>query len=206
MSFLEENTGVKMDSGDLERAEPQCSSEDPARGPLEPDPSLTSLGSAHAGLKVVTQVPEKFIIRDWDHKVLVLCSGTLQAVPDKFNIHPETIFVLPCRFSSDWEHEGSPIFMAVSEGELCLCCEMDMERSQPTLQLKEQNLGKLSTWNKEESKPFTFYRAEVYSRNTLESAAHSGWYICTSNNLAEPVGMTNKAGQKEYIEFSFEPV
>ncbi|KAF6103746.1 interleukin 37 [Phyllostomus discolor] len=146
MSFLEENAGVKMDSGDLERAEPQCGPE-------------------------------------------------------------ETFFTLPCRFSrSVDEHKGSPIFLAVSKGDLCLCCKRDKKKSQPTLQLKKQNLGQLTTWQEEDSKPFAFYRADVGSRNTLESAAYPGWFICTSNNWGEPVGMTNNPGQKEYIDFSFEPV
>ncbi|KAF6103745.1 interleukin 37 [Phyllostomus discolor] len=159
MSFLEENAGVKMDSGDLERAEPQCGPEDAASGPLESGPSLASLNSAHAGPKVVTQVPEKFTIHDQVHKVLVLNSGTLLAVPHK----------------------------------------------DPTYAQK-QNLGQLTTWQEEDSKPFAFYRADVGSRNTLESAAYPGWFICTSNNWGEPVGMTNNPGQKEYIDFSFEPV
>lgn len=46
--------------------------------------------SAHIALylKVVTVDPEKFYIRDKDHKVLVLDSGTLTAVPDKTYILP----------------------------------------------------------------------------------------------------------------------
>ncbi|XP_045684314.1 interleukin-37 [Phyllostomus hastatus] len=206
MSFLEENAGVKMDSGDLERAEPQCSPEDPASGPLEPGPSLASLNSAHAGPKMVTQVPEKFTIRDQDNKVVVLHSETLKAVPDKYHRCPEIFFSLPARFSLADEHEGNPIFLAVSKGKRCLCCEMDSERSQPALQLKEQSLDELTTWQEEDSKPFAFYRAEVCSWNTLESAAYSGWFICTSYNSDEPVRMTNNRGQKEHTEFSFEPV
>ncbi|XP_028370186.1 interleukin-37-like [Phyllostomus discolor] len=212
MSFLEENAGVKMDSGDLERAEPQYGPEDAASGPLESGPSLASLNSAHAGPKVVTQVPEKFTIHDQVHKVLVLNtapigeSTTLEAVPDRPYIRPAIFFSLPARFSLPDEHEENLIFLAVSEGDLCLYCEMDSERSQPTLQLKKQNLGQLTTWQEEDSKPFAFYRADVGSRNTLESAAYPGWFICTSNNWGEPVGMTNNPGQKEYIDFSFEPV
>ncbi|XP_028370187.1 interleukin-37-like [Phyllostomus discolor] len=186
MSFLEENAGVKMDSGDLETAEPQCGPEGP---------------------KVVTQDPEKFTIHDKDHKVLVLNSGTLLAVPHKDYIRPETFFTLPCRFSrSVDEHKGSPIFLAVSKGDLCLCCKRDKKKNQPTLQLKKQNLAQLSSLKEKKMKPFAFYRAKVVSRNTLESAAYPGWFICTSCNLGEPVGMTNNPGQKECIDFSFEPV
>ncbi|XP_024414403.2 interleukin-37 [Desmodus rotundus] len=207
MSFLEESTGVKMDSGDLEISEAECSSEDLASGPLEPGPSRASLNSAHAGPKVVTKVPEKFVIHDKDHKVLVLDSGTLLAVPDKQYIRPETFFTLPCRIScSVYEHKGSPIFLAVSKGDLCLCCKRDKKKNQPILQLKKQNLAQLVDLKEKKSKSFVFYRAEVGSRNTLESAAYSGWFICTSCNLAEPVGMTNHLGRKEYTDFSFYPV
>ncbi|XP_036895564.1 interleukin-37 [Sturnira hondurensis] len=186
MSLLEENAGVKVDSGDLERAEPQCSSEGP---------------------KVVTQVPAKFIIHDRDHKVFVLNSGTLLAVLEKDYIRPAIFFILPVRFSLFVsEHKRSLIFLAVSKGELCLCCKRDKKKNRTTLQLKKQNLDQLVSLKEKKWKPFAFYRAEVGSRNTLESAAYPGWFICTSCNLGEPVGMTDHPGRKECIDFSFHPV
>ena len=57
-------------------------------------------GYIDLGPKVVTKVPEKFVIHDKDHKVLVLDSGTLLAVPDKQYIRPGDSFSLGCCLSS----------------------------------------------------------------------------------------------------------
>lgn len=53
-------------------------------------------------------------------------------------------------------------------------------------------------------KGFTFYRNKCHG-NTLESAAHKGWFISTCH-VNEPVRMTNKPGREELIHFTFEPV
>ena len=49
---------------------------------------------------------------------------------------PETFFVLASRVKSACENKGSPILLAVSKGELCLCCDMKKGQSQPSLELK----------------------------------------------------------------------
>ncbi|KAM5253765.1 interleukin-37 isoform 1-T3 [Hipposideros larvatus] len=194
-----------MDSAGQERAESQWSSEDPTRGYLEPSPSITSLSSANADLKVVTKVPEKFNIYDQDHKVLMLDYGTLKAVPDKTCIFPETFFVLASRLCSACEKEN-PVLLAVSNGELCLCCEKDKTKDHPSLQLKMQNLELVAAQQEAEQLPFTFYRVPVGSRSILESAAHTGWFLGTSFNPGEPVEMTDRLGGNKCTEFSFEHV
>ncbi|XP_074190021.1 interleukin-37 [Rhinolophus sinicus] len=204
MSFLEENTGVEMDSAGRERAEPPCSSEAPAGGPLEPGPSVTSFSPTHA--EMVTTIPEKFSMYDQDQKVVVLDCGTLTAVPNKHYILPETFSVLASRLCSAYEEKGSPVLLAVSNGELCLCCEEDNSKSYPSLQLKKQSLEYVAAQEEAQRLPFTFYRAVVGSRNTLESAAHTGWFLCTSFNAGEPVEMTDSLGGNKYTEFSFEHV
>uniref|UniRef100_A0A671F3I2 Interleukin-1 n=1 Tax=Rhinolophus ferrumequinum TaxID=59479 RepID=A0A671F3I2_RHIFE len=166
MSFLEENTGVEMDSAGHERAEPQRSSEAPAGGALEPGPSVTSFSPAHA----------------------------------------ETFSVLASRLCSAYEEKGSPVLLAVSNGELCLCCEEDNSKSYPSLQLKKQSLEYVAAQEEAQRLPFTFYRAMVGSWNTLESAAHTGWFLSTSFNAGEPVEMTDSLGGNKYTEFSFEHV
>nr|XP_023474511.1 interleukin-37 isoform X1 [Equus caballus]XP_023474512.1 interleukin-37 isoform X1 [Equus caballus] len=206
MSFLEENSGVKTDSEDWERDESQSCSEDPARSPLGPGLSLTSMSSAHSSPKVTAKAPEKFSIYDQDHKVLVLDCGILRAVPDRPYILPETFFVLASHLSSACEEKGSPILLAVSKGELCLCCEKDKGQSKPSLQLKKKKLTDLATEKEQARQPFIFYRAEVGSKNTLESVTHPGWFICTSCNSGEPVGMTDILGKREHTEFSFRRV
>uniref|UniRef100_A0A8C6FFK0 Interleukin-1 n=1 Tax=Moschus moschiferus TaxID=68415 RepID=A0A8C6FFK0_MOSMO len=182
MSVLEENPGMKMDCEDWERDKPQCSSKGP---------------------RVKARGPEKFTIHDGDHKVLVLDSESLRAVPDKTYILPETFFVLASRVKSACENKGSPILLAVSKGELCLCCDRKKGQSQPSLQLKKRKLSNLAAQKKWKCLPFIFYRNKVGSWNTLESAAHPGWFVCTSANPGEPVEMTKSRGGRKYTEFSF---
>ncbi|XP_039707577.1 interleukin-37 isoform X2 [Pteropus medius] len=117
----------------------------------------------------------------------------------------ETFFVLASHLSSACEN-GSPILLAVADGELCLCCEQDKSADQPSLQLKKRKLRHLAIQHEADQQPFTFYRAVVGSWNTLESAMHPGWFISTSCNPGEPVRMTNQPGIKNTIEFSFEQV
>uniref|UniRef100_A0A9L0JDH9 Interleukin-1 n=2 Tax=Equus TaxID=9789 RepID=A0A9L0JDH9_EQUAS len=118
----------------------------------------------------------------------------------------ETFFVLASHLSSACEEKGSPILLAVSKGELCLCCEKDKGQSKPSLQLKKKKLTDLATEKEQARRPFIFYRAEVGSKNTLESVTHPGWFICTSCNSGEPVGMTDILGKREHTEFSFRRV
>uniref|UniRef100_A0A2K6EY00 Interleukin-1 n=2 Tax=Propithecus coquereli TaxID=379532 RepID=A0A2K6EY00_PROCO len=193
-----------MDSEDWGKDEPWCCSEDPAGSPLEPGLSVPSVNSAHSSAKLNARAPEKFSIHDQDHKVLILDCETLMAVPNKTNIHPETFFVLASHLSSS--HEGSPILLAVSKGELCLCCKKDKGQSKPSFQLKKKKLTKLATQKEKARRPFIFYRAKVGSRYTLESAAHPGWFVYTSCNSGEPVGVTDRAGEGKLIEFSFHQV
>nr|XP_044628770.1 interleukin-37 isoform X3 [Equus asinus]XP_044628772.1 interleukin-37 isoform X3 [Equus asinus] len=216
MSFLEENSGVKTDSEDWERDESQSCSEE-KREPLPYRKNFQHLKTACTSTvalrrkfkeapKVTAKAPEKFSIYDQDHKVLVLDCGILRAVPDRPYILPETFFVLASHLSSACEEKGSPILLAVSKGELCLCCEKDKGQSKPSLQLKKKKLTDLATEKEQARRPFIFYRAEVGSKNTLESVTHPGWFICTSCNSGEPVGMTDILGKREHTEFSFRRV
>ncbi|XP_007446085.1 PREDICTED: interleukin-37 [Lipotes vexillifer] len=192
MSFLEEKPGVKMGSEECERDELQCHSEaeenalrwtgfsesrEPARGVLEPGPSLTSVSSAYSGPKVKAKGLEKFTIRDGDHKVLVPDSGTLRAVPYKTYVLPETFFVSASHVRSACEERGSLILLVVSKGELCLFCDVNKRQSH-------------SHPAAEAYLPFIFYRATVGSWNTLESAVQPGWFVCASCNPGEPVEMS----------------
>ncbi|KAM9054547.1 interleukin-37 [Megaptera novaeangliae] len=209
MSFLEEKPGVKMDSEDCERDELQCHSEEPARGALEPGPSLTSVSSAHSGPRVKAKGLEKFTIHDGDHKVLVSDSGTLRAVPYKTYVLPETFFVSASHVRSTCEERGSLILLAVSKGELCLFCDVNKRQSQPScrasafLEALKQKLSDMAAQKEPSCLPFIFYRAKVGSWNTLESPAQPGWFVCTSCNPGEPVGMTNTCGRRKHTEFSF---
>uniref|UniRef100_A0A2I3HKJ9 Interleukin-1 n=1 Tax=Nomascus leucogenys TaxID=61853 RepID=A0A2I3HKJ9_NOMLE len=166
MSFVGENSGVKMGSEDWEKDEPQCCLEDPAGSPLEPGPSL----------------------------------------PATNFVHTKIFFALASSLSSASAEKGSPILLGVSKGEFCLYCDKDKGQSHPSLQLKKKKLMKLAGQKESARRPFIFYRAQVGSRNMLESAAHPGWFVCTSCNCNEPVGVTDKFENRKHIEFSFQPV
>ncbi|KFO26703.1 Interleukin-37 [Fukomys damarensis] len=176
---------MEIDSKDWEKDEYQCCSE---------------------GSKVKVKDPQKFSIRDGDQNVVVLDCGNLLAVPKKSYILSETFFALPSHLKSATAGKGDPILLAVSKGELCLCCDKDKGKSHPSLLLKKKKLMKLADEKEAVRKPFIFYNAKVGSLHTLESAAHRGWFICTSCNSGEPIGVTDKVGQKKHIEFLFEKV
>ncbi|XP_014399719.1 PREDICTED: interleukin-37-like, partial [Myotis brandtii] len=154
--------------------------------------------------KVKNPEPQKFTFRDRNQNVLVLVSGTLIAVPPKSYICPETFYVLASPLSSAG-NKGNPVFLAVSGGKLCLYCEMDKKKGRPTLLLKKKDISQLPTSDTKDSKGFTFYRKKRRCRNTLESAAHQGWFISTCH-ANEPVRMTDKPGTQELTNFTFVPV
>ncbi|KAJ8787976.1 hypothetical protein J1605_005634 [Eschrichtius robustus] len=78
----------------------------------------------------------------------------------------------------------------------------ELFRIKPTYSQK-QKLSDMATQKEPSCLPFIFYRAKVGSWNTLESAAQPGWFVCTSCNPGEPVGMTNTCGRRKHTEFSF---
>lgn len=65
-----------------------------------------------------------------------LADGTPVLRTDPSSLLPETFSVLASRLCSAYEEKGSPVLLAVSNGELCLCCEEDNSKSYPSLQLK----------------------------------------------------------------------
>lgn len=69
--------------------------------------------------------------------------------------------------------------------------------------MQKKKLMELAEQKEPARRPFIFYRAKVGSRDTLESAAYPGWFMCTSCNSGEPVAMTNKVGRRKHIEFYF---
>ncbi|XP_036167557.1 interleukin-37 isoform X2 [Myotis myotis] len=176
MSFQEQSAGAQVDSADGEGAGAQGSTEDPAQGTLEPGLRPPSLSLATADPRVKYPEPQKFSLHDRDHKVLVLNCGTLIAVHKKSYTRPG--------------------------GELCLYCEMDKKKGRPALQLKKKNISQLHASDTKDLKGFTFYRKESRCWNTLESAAHKGWFISTCH-ANEHVRMTDKPGREELIEFTF---
>ncbi|XP_062935013.1 interleukin-37 isoform X1 [Cynocephalus volans] len=127
-------------------------------------------------------------------------------LPSVSSAHSETFFVLALHVRSAHQEKGSPIHLAVSKGELCLCCDKEKGKSQPSLQLKKKKLTNLTVQKEPALQRFIFYRSKVGSLNTLESAAHPGWFICTSCEAGEPVGVTDNVGKRKHTEFVFRKV
>ncbi|XP_021567515.1 interleukin-37 isoform X3 [Carlito syrichta] len=151
---------------------------------------------------------------DWEKDEFQCCSGDqagsfLEPGPSLYSVgsaHSKIFFVLASHLPPAPKEKGSPIFLAVSKGELCLYCDKDKGKGHPSLQLKKKKLMELGTLKEQECRHFIFYKSKVGSQYTLESAAHPGWFMCTSHSPNQPVEVTDKAGKKKHIEFSFHPV
>uniref|UniRef100_H0W0A7 Interleukin-33 n=1 Tax=Cavia porcellus TaxID=10141 RepID=H0W0A7_CAVPO len=151
-------------------------------------------------LKSITS--QKYCIRDTNQQVLVLQGSILVAAPDKLPKTGETFYVLVSTHTKI--AEGNPIFLAVSKGELCLCCEKQKRSQHPIACFKKTNIKELNALGKKESLSFTFLKQEAGSYFTLESAANRGYFIFTYNTPSQPVGVTKEIGKEKNTHFSFE--
>ncbi|XP_004742467.1 interleukin-36 gamma-like isoform X2 [Mustela nigripes] len=165
MSFLKD-FGVKTESEDLGRDEPQCCSE---------------VSQPHTGE-----------VSDLNQQVWVLQGQTIVTVPRSNSVIPVTVTIVPCKYPESLEQgRGVPIYLGIENPEMCLSCE-DIE-GQPTLQLKEEKILRL--YNEVEPvDPFLFYRLEIYSTSTFESVAFPGWFIASSDK-GHPIFLTSHQGE-----------
>ncbi|XP_012875159.1 PREDICTED: interleukin-37-like [Dipodomys ordii] len=144
----------------------------------------------------------QYHIFDTNHQSLVLDQDQfiLKAVPRKHDEPAETFDVLPAYIE---DVDINPIFLAVLNGELCLCC--DVVNEEPTLQLKNINIQTLNSLRYYDRLPFTFLKEKNGSVFTLESMKNPGYFIYTTMMPGQPVGVT-KEKDKNNIYFDFEPV
>ncbi|XP_048666344.1 interleukin-37 isoform X2 [Marmota marmota marmota] len=155
---------------------------------------------------------ENMDFEDWEEEEAQCCSEDPDGSPMEpgqsqasvSSTHTKTFFVLASHLAKPSEEKGSPILLAVSKGEFCLCCDKDKGKCQPSLQLKKKKLMSLAAQKETSRRAYVFYKSKVGSRYTLESAAHPGWFICTSCNSGDPVTVTDKTGRRKHTEFSFE--
>ncbi|KAG8509684.1 Interleukin-37, partial [Galemys pyrenaicus] len=166
-----------------------------AKSPLESDLSLPSVASTQSGRKFKTIIPEKHILRDPNQRVLVLSGKVLLALEDKNNITGASETTRPNT------KKGNQIFLAVSEGKLCLYCAK--KPKSPTLQLMKIDITNLNSLEEEKRLSFTFIREDIGSYFTLESAANPGYFIYTSNTPRQPVGVTKDLGKENNTHFRF---
>uniref|UniRef100_A0A674I3J7 Interleukin-1 n=1 Tax=Terrapene triunguis TaxID=2587831 RepID=A0A674I3J7_9SAUR len=98
------------------------------------------------------------------------------------------------RPKSGTSNQGSmrfPVALGIKGRSLYLSCVHNGK--QPVLQLEEADILKDVDGAKLER--FIFYKVENESTAQFESAAHHGWYICTSPQNNQPVSVTNRLGE-----------
>ncbi|XP_007654945.2 interleukin-36 alpha-like [Ornithorhynchus anatinus] len=139
-------------------------------------------------------------ICDTADKYWMLVDKTITAVPKSPNTKLSSFKLMPNRQLSSGEKK-SPVYIGIEDGNLCLCCEGSAD--QPTLQVEEKDIQDLYN-NGDKTMRFSFYQNTSGSNTfNFESAAHPGWFICTSPHPQEPVGLTNKLGETFITDFHF---
>ncbi|XP_074837812.1 interleukin-1 beta-like [Carettochelys insculpta] len=94
-----------------------------------------------------------------------------------------------------------PVALGIKGKSLYLSCVHNGQ--QPVLQLEEADILKDVDGSKLER--FIFYKVENDSVAQFESAAHRGWYICTSPENNQPVGVTNRLGETLITSYILTP-
>uniref|UniRef100_A0A8B9TRY4 Interleukin-1 n=1 Tax=Anas platyrhynchos TaxID=8839 RepID=A0A8B9TRY4_ANAPL len=88
---------------------------------------------------------------------------------------------------------GMPVALGIKGYKLYMSCVMS--GSEPVLQLEEADV--MRDIDSAELTRFIFYRLDSPAEGTtrFESAAFPGWFICTSQQSWQPVGITNQPDQ-----------
>ncbi|XP_067396365.1 interleukin-1 beta-like [Emydura macquarii macquarii] len=84
-----------------------------------------------------------------------------------------------------------PVALGIKGRSLYMSCVNN--GSQPVLQLEEADI--LKDIDEAQLERFIFYKVEAESTARFESAAHRGWYICTSPQNNQPVSVTDRLGE-----------
>uniref|UniRef100_A0A8D0G6K8 Interleukin-1 n=1 Tax=Sphenodon punctatus TaxID=8508 RepID=A0A8D0G6K8_SPHPU len=96
-----------------------------------------------------------------------------------------------------------PVILGIQEGTRCLSTVLT--GASPTLQLEDTNITTLYK-DGENATRFTFFRSykdQVWT--SFESAAHPGWFLCTSSQSNEPISLTQHPGPSHIVDFYFQP-
>ncbi|NWU93435.1 IL1B protein, partial [Upupa epops] len=142
---------------------------------------------------------QSFDIFDIDHKCFVLESPTqlvalhLQG-PSAMRKVKLNIALYRTRLSQGGPGTGKvPVALGIKGYQLYMSCVMS--GAEPVLQLEEADMRK-DIENMELTR-FIFYRLDSLADGTtrFESAAFPGWFICTSLQPRQPVGITNRPDQ-----------
>ncbi|XP_038609434.1 interleukin-37-like [Tachyglossus aculeatus] len=138
---------------------------------------------------------------DISGKYLFLVDKTLIAAHRTDNTEPTVFWILPVQ-GSESGASGNSIYLGIEGGDRCLCCTGS--GGQPTLEVKDKNIMDLYH-NGDKSNRFTFYIKPTGTGTvSFQSAAHLGWFICTSPYPEEPVTLTNRLGETQITDFLFQ--
>uniref|UniRef100_A0A6J0SPJ9 Interleukin-1 n=1 Tax=Pogona vitticeps TaxID=103695 RepID=A0A6J0SPJ9_9SAUR len=101
--------------------------------------------------------------------------------------------------------EKFPVILSIQDGKRCLTCSSSSVGPSPHLQLETINITDFLEDSREESARFTFFLSNQGGIWRFESAAHPGWFLCTSSRTNEPVSLTQKLGPSHVVDFYFQP-
>ncbi|KAH0622990.1 hypothetical protein JD844_030875 [Phrynosoma platyrhinos] len=90
-----------------------------------------------------------------------------------------------------FDHQKFPVILSIQDGQRCLACSPG---AWPSLQLESINITDLHRDGHEASTRFTFLLSSRDGIWQFESAAHPGWFLCTSTKTSEPLGLTQDPG------------
>ncbi|XP_067396427.1 interleukin-36 receptor antagonist protein-like [Emydura macquarii macquarii] len=152
---------------------------------------------------VITSMPGKqpyhYQIRDTNHKAFYLRHNSLVAANLQSDnaSQEEKVSVVPNRVL---ERKRCPLILGIKGGSQGLSCGT---AEQPKLQLEDMQLMDLFLKD-EEAKRFTFFKTYNGSTHCFEAAAYPGWFLCTSPQANEPIGLTAKPGEAAITNFYFQ--
>ncbi|XP_019518411.1 PREDICTED: interleukin-36 gamma [Hipposideros armiger] len=138
-------------------------------------------------------------ISDLSQQVWVLQGQTIVAVPRSDSVAPVMVTIFPCKFPESLDQgKGTPIYFAIQNPEMCLCCEA--VGGQPALQLKEEKI--LDLYNEAEPvRAFLFYHVQLGSTSTFESVAFPGWFLASADR-GQPIFLTSDQGTNYNTAFN----
>ncbi|EMP26280.1 Interleukin-36 receptor antagonist protein [Chelonia mydas] len=142
--------------------------------------------------------PFHYWIRDTRQKAFYLRDNRLVAanLQGENASQEEKVSVVPNR---GLERKRCPLILGIKGGKQGLSCGT---AKQPQLQLEDVQLTELFD-KYEEAKRFTFFKTYNGSTHRFEAAAYPGWFLCTSAQANEPIGLTARPGEAAITDFYF---
>ncbi|XP_062817057.1 interleukin-1 receptor antagonist protein-like isoform X2 [Anolis carolinensis] len=155
--------------------------------------------------RAVAQVPV-FRSRIWDvnQKSLYLQDNQLVAgyLQDPNSAMEEKFYWV---HNLAFDHQRSPVILSIQGGRKCLA---STPGTKPALQLESVNITDLPKCGhrcRRDSTRFTFFLSNRDGISRFESAAHPGWFLCTSARSGEPLALTREPGPDHVVDFYFQP-